>query len=322
MVAKADVVQAFRLLLGREPENEAVVENFVAMADTLADLRRIFLLSPEFSQSFNTLSESAGLKPLEWDSIAVDVEVTPDQLQTMLRHVEQSWEKLGNTELYWSVLTSDEFRTANVEANLDAFYESGRVPVNSFLKAARRCGVALGKDWTCLEYGCGAGRITTWLAEHFRQVIACDISQPHLDAAKSALDKRGRTNVDLVRTNTVGVLEELANFDVFFSVIVLQHNPPPVAAHILRTVLGKLNPGGLAYFQIPTHSVGYSFSVETYLEYAANHQEMEMHAIPQKDLFALVAEAGCELLEIREDNWTGSPQILSNSILLRKLART
>ena len=45
---------------------------------------------------------------------------------------------------------------------------------------------------------------------------------------------------------------------------------------------------------------------------------MEMHAIPQKLVFD--SDVGCELLEIREDPWTESNAIISNSLLVHKPA--
>jgi hypothetical protein len=42
-----------------------------------------------------------------------------------------------------------------------------------------------------------------------------------------------------------------------FSVITLQHNPPPIMAWLLSQLLGCLNPGGVAYLQIPSYRSGY-----------------------------------------------------------------
>jgi hypothetical protein len=43
-------------------------------------------------------------------------------------------------------------------------------------------------------------------------------------------------------------LAQIGGFDFFYSVIVLQHNPPPVIVHMLKTVFAQLNPGGIGYF--------------------------------------------------------------------------
>jgi hypothetical protein len=98
---------------------------------------------------------------------------------------------------------------------------------------------------------------------------------------------------------------------------VLQHNPPPIAFLLLGKILEKLRPGGLAYFQIPTHRLGYRFSIGEYLA-APKGPDMEMHCIPQARLFDLFARCDCRVLDVREDDWTGDPSFTSNSFLLRK----
>jgi hypothetical protein len=48
---------------------------------------------------------------------------------------------------------------------------------------------------------------------------------------------------------------------------------------------------------------------------------MEMHCFPQPELFALIAQAGALLIEVREDDTPKHPELfVSNSIVLRKPA--
>jgi hypothetical protein len=112
------------------------------------------------------------------------------------------------------------------------------------------------------------------------------------------------------------------SFDLWFSRIVLQHNPPPVIAMILRRALAWLAPGGLAVFQVPTYGVGYSFRANEYLRNIGQKSEIEMHILPQQAVLEVVQQAGCVLLELREDSYnTGHPAIwLSNLFVVRKPA--
>ena len=87
---------------------------------------------------------------------------------------------------------------------------------------------------------------------------------------------------------------------------------------LLTRLLGKLRPGGIAYFQIPTYIPGYTFSAEKYLASQANNR-IEMHVFPQPDLHELVRRCGCRLLEMREDGSAGeSPKVISNTLLIEK----
>jgi SAM-dependent methyltransferase len=105
-------------------------------------------------------------------------------------------------------------------------------------------------------------------------------------------------------------------FDLWFSHIVLQHNPPPVIANVLRRMFSMLAPGGVAIFQVPTYSPGYRFNAEVYLA-EPRQKNIEMHCLPQPVVFKLAAQAGCIPLEVREDLAMGYPWI-SNIFVFRK----
>jgi trans-aconitate methyltransferase len=129
---------------------------------------------------------------------------------------------------------------------------------------------------------------------------------------------RALTNVQWHQATSVDNAAPAGGYDLLYTRIVLQHNPPPVMHHVLNGLLGQLNPGGVAYFQVPTYNAGYSFSIDSYLA-TDNTTNMEMHYLPQPALFALLARHGCQLLEIREDDAIGlSHNAVSNTLLVRK----
>jgi cyclopropane fatty-acyl-phospholipid synthase-like methyltransferase len=166
--------------------------------------------------------------------------------------------------------------------------------------------------------GCGVGRVTPFLAKAFPKVFATDISINHLEYARNYLVSQGITNVDLQHWSNTSALESLNNFDAIISVITLQHNPPPLIAWMLSKLLGALNPGGVAYLQIPTYRNGYLFEVERYLNSEAP-KTLEMHFLPQYEIFKIVADSDCICLEIREDGMVGDEnKMLSNTFLIQK----
>ncbi len=323
MVSLEAVEFAYRLILGREPESGAVVERMAESVVSVADLRTKFFQSAEFKAKLAQGAGRAGAaslvtrKPLEWAPIHVQVAVSDEDLKAMVRHVEASWEELGRLEPHWSVLTHDKFRAATIGENEEAFYASGEFGANALRASASRYGVALEAYRDCFELGCGVGRVTRWLSPMFPRVLACDISAPHLELCSETMERYSCSNVKLLKLRALADLADLAEFDVFFSLIVLQHNPPPVIAYMLKTILGKLRPGGIGYFQVPTYSVGYKFD-RNYLPGLKNTASIEMHVLPQNALFELIQECGCQLIEVREDGWTGAPTMISNSVLVRK----
>jgi hypothetical protein len=125
--------------------------------------------------------------------------------------------------------------------------------------------------------------------------------------------------IEFVRISRLADLDELPAFDVLFSILVLQHNPPPVIAHIIDRLLRGLKPGGVAYFQVPTFRAGYRFSTKEYLE--SSGQGMEMHVLPQRYIFPIAGRNGCEVIEVGPDNMTWSLDFVSTTFLLQKRPR-
>ncbi len=122
--------------------------------------------------------------------------------------------------------------------------------------------------------------LALWLADHFQHIVAADISSSHLKIAEDELAERGKTNVSFLNVSTMSALADIAPFDAFFSMISLQHSPPPVIKHVLMQVLGKLKPGGIAYFQLPTLIPDREFDAEAYLADPEAHKGMETFAVP------------------------------------------
>ncbi len=314
MINTDDVRSAYRLILGREPENEQVLIDHAHHASSFEDLRRAFFCSPEFRNTEWVLPPA---KPLDWPPIEVEVDASDLQLSLMMSHIEANWRHLGLSDPHWSVMADDAFRVPNLKHTKYQFYESGKHDVERLRRTAERCAVDLSKLTHCFEFGCGVGRMTIWLAGFFERVIAADISPIHLVLAREASDRVERANVDFVHVGSLGALESLPPFDVFVSFIMLQHNPPPLIAALLTTVLNKLQPGGIAYFQVPTYLLDYGFRVEEYLRSASSIDGMEMHLLPQYALFDILQNNGCRLLECREDH-LGNRGMISNCILARK----
>jgi SAM-dependent methyltransferase len=317
-VSEHDVRIAYQLLLGRPPENEKVVRDHVKTCQNMAALRKVFLQSHEFRVSTGAV---LGVRPLDWPPLVVEVDASPEAIKRLFKHIEANWSELGRLEPHWSVLTDDRFKAAALadKENFATFFRSGHHTVGSFEIMAKRAGIDLSKYQSAFELGCGVGRITAVLAEKFSSVCAADISAPHLKVASEQL--RGRSTegrVEWLQLKSPRDLLAVKPFDVFFSIIVLQHNPPPLIKVLLESVLSKLRSGGVAYFQVPTYALGYTFKTDEYIKKARDGAKIEMHVLPQAQLWQLLHDANCELLEVREDTAAGDRFIISNTILARK----
>jgi SAM-dependent methyltransferase len=103
---------------------------------------------------------------------------------------------------------------------------------------------------TCVEVGCGPGRMTGALAERFDRVIALDVSPAMLEQARANVTAANVRFQPVSGERLDGVDDGVA--DVLVCYLVLQHLP---GAEVVRSYLGEfarvLAPDGEAYMQIP-----------------------------------------------------------------------
>jgi SAM-dependent methyltransferase len=300
---REDLVRsAYRVLLGREPEDDSVVGNLVTGAKDPEEVLRAFVGCPEFRARYKTFRDTIA-DGFAAPRLPIETDVEPVVLDQLFSRIKDQWNELGEREPYWSVLTGDDYLRANFDPNQTAFWESGRGHAAMVDYLPARNGVFVRRD-TCLELGCGVGRVTRFLAERFERVIGVDISPGNLKIAQEHLDQNGITNVMLRLLSEPRDIENLEEFDFFFSLITLQHNPPPVQKFILKRVLRALRRNGCALFQLPTFRANYSFSVGPYLE--GPTPLMEMHALPMNVVFSIFDEFGLICKEVVMDNATGA----------------
>lgn len=314
MPISADIVRwAYRLFLDRDPENESVVEQKAKNCHSTQELRRSLMNSEEFKLKNTVFTTLSGHEP----PLSIEYLTSDDELQKLFSHIQKSWTSMGMDDPYYSVLTRKHFTQADMfDRRVEEFYESGKDEIDRLFKTLERNGIDHTQYQKCMDFGCGAGRICRWLAEKFKEIHAYDVSPHYLEMAQNYLGKMGLSNVRFLHLSSVDHLRQFPKVDLIYSVIVLQHNPPPVIHSILEQFMKALNPGGVAFFQVPTYKQGYHFSLGEYLESKPSGGEMEMHVLPQKAVFDIVSKERGRTLEVVEDLCTSWG--LSNTFLVQK----
>ena len=322
MITSEQVTLAYQLLLGRDPESPEIINNLCQTVHSVSALRESFIRSAEFRQRMGeALDKKQNVQlrhPFHLPYIPVESETSDEKMRKMFERIKYEWSYLGETEPYWSTITQPQYHTDQFEGHRDQFYQSGKYVVDIFMAAMRRCNINPSQIKSIFEVGCAVGRVTQHLATQFPKVIASDISLPHIKIAKAQMGNQGIANVDFIGWDDPLALYQLPSVDAILSVIVLQHNPPPLIRWILKNLLACLNPGGVAFIQIPTYRNGYLFEVDRYLQ-SPQPNTLEMHFLPQRDIFKVIEDADCACLEIREDGMVGDESLmLSNTFLIQR----
>ncbi len=294
-LAAEDVHAAYRLFLEREPEDEATVSALRTAHTDVWALVKAFYGAGEARRL--RLAEACRTISLEQDGRDIEISAEPEAIAQLTDHIEAVWAKYGREEAYYSVLTNPKYLSDRLGSDdIEHFYRTGIAEVQRLHGLCLRNGVTPDPAWTVLELGCGVGRMAEPFAGHHARYIGVDISAEHLALARDRMAAREIADVEFQLLKTF--LDTPPDYDLFFSTIVLQHNPPPIIHRLLDHALAHVRPGGYAAFQLPCHLYDYRFSVEAYLNGEGRHQHMEMHALPQRHVFDLLRQHGFTPLEV------------------------
>src|SRR5438132_3030227 len=86
-----------------------------------------------------------------------------------LRKLQRQWDRLGTFDPLGAILTEGR------QWQPDEFFQTGRAEVEELMGHLRSLGLELPAG-RALDFGCGVGRVTQALAEHFGSVHGVDIA--------------------------------------------------------------------------------------------------------------------------------------------------
>lgn len=161
-------------------------------------------------------------------------------------NTDAEWEKWGQTDPYYGVLTSARFR--NVQAGSgewDHFFATGENDIALALERVRAHVDASFEPTRALDFGCGVGRVAIPLARRAAHVVGVDVSAAMLEEARRNARRRGVGNVEFMQVDD-GLSGLPGPFDFIHSLIVFQHIPVARGLLIFQRLLQLLQPGGVA----------------------------------------------------------------------------
>ncbi len=230
-----------------------------------------------------------------------------------LERLRRVWQTLGRDDPLWAVLSHADKRGRRWQDQ--EFLATGRVEIDAQLAALAAHGYPRGRE-LALDFGCGAGRLSRALADHFARVIGVDVSASMIGEAR-------RLNADIgnleFRENALPHLADVADasVDLVFSHITLQHIPAPLAAGYVDEFLRVLAPGGAAVFQFVDAADAswrgrlFGLASNRWLNPLRRmlwrrRDVFEMHVLPERDLHARLARrSSLRLLDAVNDGSAG-----------------
>jgi SAM-dependent methyltransferase len=159
------------------------------------------------------------------------------------------WKKWGVTDPLWGVSTWPGKERGGFDPwTDDEFYQMGKADWNDFLIHWKQYGV---DNDSCLEIGCGAGRITMHLASFFQKTFAVDVSEGMLSYAK---DHIKNPSVSFILTDGICLPKESDSVSAVFSTHVFQHfDTLSYASEYFSEISRILRPGGTMMIHLPIY---------------------------------------------------------------------
>jgi ubiquinone/menaquinone biosynthesis C-methylase UbiE len=128
------------------------------------------------------------------------------------------WKRWARRDPLWAVCTEQERHRGGAEEwTVQEFYATGESDWRDFVPRWSRYGL---RPDSCLEIGCGAGRITKQLCREFGKVCAVDVSEDMIERARAAI---AASNVDYHVTDGLTLPLADRSQTAIFSTHVLQH---------------------------------------------------------------------------------------------------
>ena len=240
--------------------------------------------------------------------------------------LEQNWEASGRKDPLWTIRTLPDKKHGQWEP--DEFFNSGREEVVGVLNYLKSLGIAVERD-SALDFGCGVGRLTQALADHFDDVVGVDIAISMIKLARKYNRVGDRCRYYTNETDNLRLFAD-GPFDFIYSNMVLQHMEPRYVKNYLREFVRLLTPKGVLIFQIPAALIKVppppsldkpSLTERVFRRFRKLAEPtMEMYCMPPEEVTEIIEESGARVVDVKETDDSG-PYYLSLRYCVERLVK-
>jgi ubiquinone/menaquinone biosynthesis C-methylase UbiE len=172
-----------------------------------------------------------------------------------LKHARQGlesnpeWVRWSQEDPLWAVAAEPGRKRGEARAWTDEeFYAAGKSDWEDFVRHWTQYGVSAK---TCVEVGCGAGRITRQMADYFNELHAVDVSPHMIERARLA---EAREHVRYWVTDGQTLPQEDGSVQAIFSTHVFQHvDSEEIVLAYFRELFRVLDTGGTLMIHMPLY---------------------------------------------------------------------
>jgi SAM-dependent methyltransferase len=228
-------------------------------------------------------------------------------LNLNLKALRKHWDLFASRDPLWAILTHPDRKGSRWD--IREFFETGVWEIGRSLEQVAALHPGLQKR-RALDFGCGVGRLTQPLAQHFEQVYGVDISDSMIQQANDHNRHGSRCQYVVNQRGDLRIFPD-EHFDFIYSNITLQHMPPRYGRRYIAEFIRVLAPAGALLFQIPStpreagSKIGRAIRAFYYrFLWDILHPDtpyMGMYGIPKDDVVGLVARNGGYLIHAAPD---------------------
>ncbi|HEU4438767.1 MAG TPA: methyltransferase domain-containing protein [Methylomirabilota bacterium] len=233
-----------------------------------------------------------------------------------LADVKRLYDDWGASDALWAILPFTGKR--GNRWNVGEFFQTGVREIEGLLHSIRALGLPL-RQGTALDFGCGVGRLSQALAQHFDTVWGVDIAPSMIERAQAYNRFGTRCRYVLNTRDDLAVLGG-PRFDLVYSNITLQHLEPRYARGYIAEFLRVAARPGLVVFHQPsehrlpaaaTRSAREALKRVVPSPLLAAYRRLrgmvlreprwEMHAIPRDEVTRLIEAHGGRLAHVADE---------------------
>ena len=229
-----------------------------------------------------------------------------------LNTVQRYWDRQAHADPMWAILTDP--KKAGGRWDQEEFFATGVHEVGIFMNRAAAWGAPAARR-SALDFGCGIGRLTQALAEHFDHLYGVDISPKMIELAREHNRHGARCEYLCNPAPNLNRFPD-RSIDMIYSWITLQHVRPRYARQYLREFLRVLAPGGLLLFQYPSQPISLRVRLARWRALATWPRPMYMNGMDRAEVVGLLERAGGRVLDVQQDD-TAIPGYHSFSYAVR-----